>query len=108
MLCAEARQLAAKGAEVTEVDASDAGQLRAAFAGAYGVFALTLSAAATGLPEERAQHEFEQGAATERQLCGALLMRRSRLIYGVLPVIKSLSSAPAFIVRFHEVWVRVA
>ena len=66
--------MAAKGAEVVEADANDAAQLCAAFEGAYGVFAMTLSAAATGSPEERAQHEFEQGATDQEPLVDILSM----------------------------------
>ena len=48
MLLTDAKQLAAKGAEMVEADASDAAQLRAAFEGAYGVFAVTVAMAYGG------------------------------------------------------------
>ena len=66
--CAEATQLPAKGAELVEAHASDEAQLRAAFVGAHGVFAMTLSAASSGTAEERAQHELEQGAAASQRM----------------------------------------
>ena len=46
---ADAKQLAAKGALMIEADASDEGQLRAAFEGAYGVFAMTVRLGGGGL-----------------------------------------------------------
>ena len=56
-LLPDARQLAAKGAEVVQADAADAAQLRAAFQGAYGVFLMT-----TGPDVKQAKPELELGA----------------------------------------------
>ena len=41
MHCAGAKQLAAKGAQVVEADATSAESLRMAFGGAYGVWGMT-------------------------------------------------------------------
>ncbi len=61
LLSAEAKRLAAKGAEVVEADALDAASLRAAFEGAYGVFA-TLPLHGGGGFEDGYKLELEQGA----------------------------------------------
>ena len=53
---ADAKLLAAKGADVVAVDQTDAGALRAALDGAYGAFYVTVSLEIAIL-----QAEFEQG-----------------------------------------------
>ena len=58
---AEAKRLAAKGAQVVEADALDAASLRAAFEGAYGVFAMTPLHGGGGF-EDGYRLELEQGA----------------------------------------------
>ena len=60
-LFAEAKRLAAKGAQVEEADALDAASLRAAFEGAYGVFAMTPLHGGGGF-EDGYKLELEQGA----------------------------------------------
>ncbi len=60
MLRAEAKRLAAKGAQVLEADALDAASLRAAFEGAYGVFA-TLPLHGGGGFQDGYKLELEQG-----------------------------------------------
>ena len=57
----DAKQLAAKGAQLVEADAADAGQLRAAFEAAYGVFAVTV-ALGGGEFADAYQNELKQGA----------------------------------------------
>ena len=56
-LLADAKKLAAKGAEMVQADTTDADQLRAAFEGAYGVFVVT-----TGLEVFQMNKELELGA----------------------------------------------
>ncbi len=57
---ADAKQLAANGAELVEADAADSEQLRSAFEGAYGVFAVTVAMGGGGL-ENIYQNELEKG-----------------------------------------------
>ena len=61
LLRAEAKRLAAKGAQVVEADALDPASLRAAFEGAYGVFA-TLPLHGGGGFEDGYKLELDQGA----------------------------------------------
>ena len=71
-LLADAKQLAAKGAEMVEADATNAIQLRAAFDGAYGVFAVTVALGGGGV-DGGYERELEQGAqcAAGCQQCNA-------------------------------------
>ena len=68
---ADAKQLAANGAELVEADASDEGQLRAAFEGAYGVFAMTVRLGGGGL-DGAYEREFNSGAVCGRRLSSAV------------------------------------
>ena len=58
----EAKELASWGAELVQADASDAEQLRGAFAGAYGVYGMTFSAWSIADQPEAIDFEFKLGA----------------------------------------------
>ena len=62
---ADAKKLAAKGAEVVAVDQTDAAALRAALDGAYGVFYVTVTLEIAVL-----QAEYEQGVCFRRHSGG--------------------------------------
>ena len=62
-LMAEAKHLAALGAEVVEADATDGASLRSAFDGAYGVFALTVTVRGPPTTQELYEAEVKLGAS---------------------------------------------
>ena len=73
----DAKQLAARGAQLVEADATDADQLRAAFEGAYGVFGMTAVLAGGGI-EGCYERELGQGAQwSARMFRSAALASRS-------------------------------
>ena len=60
--CAGAKKLAEQGAEVIEGDPAREADLRAVFAGAWGVFAITFVLVATGDLQEAEEEEYALGA----------------------------------------------
>ena len=66
--CAEAKRLTTKGAQVIKANVMDAASLRAAFEGAYGVFAMTPVLRHGGIDSGYVR-ELEQGANAQK-LCG--------------------------------------
>ena len=71
---AGAKRLAARGAVLVTGDAGDEEDLHAAFAGSWGVFAMTFVHAVTGSQDAAIEEEFVLGALAIYRLHAGLLL----------------------------------